>query len=55
MNWIEDVSVYTLIFNLFWLNKLVNVWDYAEQAMGQGIVLADKVRGRCLVFIYAFG
>jgi hypothetical protein len=41
---VEDVSVYTLIFNIVWPTKLFNFWDIAESAAGQGIVLLDKVR-----------
>jgi hypothetical protein len=42
-SWVEDVSVYTLIFNLVWPTKLFNFWDIVESAVGQGIVFADQV------------
>jgi hypothetical protein len=43
-SWVEDVSVYTLIFNLVWPTKLYNFWDVVESIVGQGIVLVDQVR-----------
>jgi hypothetical protein len=42
-SWVEDVSVYTLIFNLVWPTKLFNFWDIVESIVGQGIVFADQV------------
>jgi hypothetical protein len=42
-SWVEDVSVYTLIFNLVWPTKLFNFWDIVESVVGQGIVFADQV------------
>lgn len=44
VSWVEDVSVYTLIFNLVWPTKLYNFWDIVENVAGQAIVLADQVR-----------
>eukprot|EP00882_Tetradesmus_deserticola_P001183 GHRQ01001279.1.p1 GENE.GHRQ01001279.1~~GHRQ01001279.1.p1 ORF type:complete len:224 (+),score=103.48 GHRQ01001279.1:145-816(+) len=45
-SWVEDVSVYTLIFNLVWPTKLFNFWDFVETAVGQGIVVADQVASK---------
>eukprot|EP00879_Flechtneria_rotunda_P002159 GHRR01002345.1.p1 GENE.GHRR01002345.1~~GHRR01002345.1.p1 ORF type:complete len:225 (+),score=56.46 GHRR01002345.1:220-894(+) len=43
VTWVEDVSLYTLLNNVFWWNKIYNTWDLIEQAVGQGVVVADKV------------
>ncbi|WIA31025.1 hypothetical protein OEZ86_001063 [Tetradesmus obliquus] len=41
-SWVDDISVYSLIFNIVWPSKLFNFWDVVEGALGQGIVAADK-------------
>lgn len=33
--WYEDVSVYTLIYNILAYNKIVNVHDYVEYGLGK--------------------
>jgi hypothetical protein len=41
--WKEDISVYTLIYNIVWGTKIFNFWEYVETAVGQGVVIADQV------------
>jgi hypothetical protein len=33
--WYEDVSVYTLIYNILAYNKVVNLHDYVEYGLGK--------------------
>eukprot|EP00878_Enallax_costatus_P003851 GHUV01004067.1.p1 GENE.GHUV01004067.1~~GHUV01004067.1.p1 ORF type:complete len:224 (+),score=43.87 GHUV01004067.1:334-1005(+) len=41
--WKEDISVYTLIYNIVWGTKIFNFWEYVETAVGQSIVIADQI------------
>eukprot|EP00775_Hariotina_reticulata_P007823 gene7823-8020_t len=42
-SWVEDVSLYTLIYNIVWGTKFYNFWDWVEMAAGGAIVAADTV------------
>jgi hypothetical protein len=53
VSWVEDVSVYTLIYNLVLPTKLFNFWDIVESFIGSGIVVADQVGWQYSIAIYA--
>jgi hypothetical protein len=46
--WYEDVSVYTLIYNILAYNKVVNLHDYVEYGLGK---VTDS-RAWCCILLY---